>query len=93
MLDWSNKKRDGTNYQYQGEKERHPTNPIGVKRIILGYFGKKKKKGNKFNSLNKIDNLLGKKKTTTFQMVNRKELQSLHSQFRMPQQNVRDGVA
>lgn len=44
MLDWSNKKRDGTNYQYQGKKERHPTNPIGVKRIILGYFEKKKKK-------------------------------------------------
>lgn len=90
MPDWSNKKRNGTNYQYQGKKERHPTNPIGVERIILGYFGGE---SNKFKSLNKIDSLLGKKKMTIFQMVNRKELQSLQSQFRLPQQNVRDGVA
>ena len=73
------------------KKERHPTNPIGVERIILVYFGGGE--SNKFKNLNKIDSLLGKKKMTIFQMVNRKELQSLQSQFRLPQQNVRDGVA
>lgn len=40
MLDWSSKKRDKTNDQYQDQKQGITTDPIETKRIIIGYSEK-----------------------------------------------------